>query len=347
MAPAAYSKLLNRGQPRLTSIPNGLRVVHAERLVADLKAGDSHYSYRVSPKSFDWIGGLSDHFQQFRVKKFDFYFVPKVGTSINATVTMAPYYEAANPYPQRSSNSVLVEIASLPGVTSFAAWSEGKAAWLARNAVRSTFRLLGITGPKSAGGNVGDDESKQPGYALVHVSADGSSTKVGDLWVEYEFELLGPVKSLGFGLALYSASTDDTDLALQSAWAAGNVDDFTLSGNTITFYRPGPYTVAIVQTATSPVQDTDGHLVYDQNDDDVTSDRMVPTYDVSAAGYIATPNTSSLIYETASSTVAMQAFGLRVQYGDYLVIDALTSGSSLTSTKISVSYGAPTAFVKV
>jgi hypothetical protein len=347
MGPAAYSAAVYNGQPRFRAIPNGIQITHAERLHEGIKDGVPAVALRVGPGSLKFLSGISHHFQAFRIRKWEVAWVPRSGTDKAGRVTMAPWYSSESMLDDSVSpvcGNPIVDMSTLPGAREFAKWAPNKVGWLAERATRQVFKLIGFKSiaDLDGTGNYDQDESRVPGYMVVEASAsEGESVAVGNLWVHYTIDLLDQYGGSGKGLAIQSVSTDDAALALQSARISGDITDFVLRGNGITFLSPGYYTVTLTQNGTSPVEDNDGHLITDAYGDDVTTTRMMSVYDTSDAAIATTANGSQKSQEyTLSSTRVVHVMRFSTEYGDTLTIDALTSGS-VTSTYINISKGSP------
>jgi hypothetical protein len=346
-APSAFANEIAQRDPQFLPYAGGVRIRHSEKH-CNVAAKNEMYALRVHPKSIKFLAGISEHFTNFRINKWEVRYAPRASTSVGVSVYMAPCYSSDIPVVKGGSSNLLlgrplIDLSGLPGSRQFAAWAEGKVGWMATRATRSVFKLLNIVGAASPGGGANSlqEEAKTPGYVLCVVDADGSDTGTGSLWVDYDVTLIDPMAPGLGGVSYYKAETDGSALALQTARVSGASDSYLPYGNSIQFLVPGVYTVVISIDGTStPLQDYDGHLIYDINDIDVTSARLLPVFDISSSAYDAALNPASYGVAAGTTTRSSLTFYVEMQYGDSIQIDNVTSGT-LATTVVNISRGAP------
>lgn len=338
-APAAFDRAFRATDVRFDYIPAGVRVTHSESAKTFTDNGVTT-ALEVHPRRLTFLKGLANHFQNFRIIKWQARWTPSAGTGDKVRVIMAPWYESEAPVKSGlMAGEATVFLSTLPGATEFAGWAEKSAGWLARRAVRTTFKLFGLRGATTQPN--ADDEARIPGHVLVNVSSSaGNIGRVGRIWIDYTVELLSPNASRGSGMAIFSDSTSSAALALQSGTRMGQLYDYKFGNNTIQILSPGPYTFILQHAGTDPVLDPDGHTIKDIHNNVVT-DRWLDLYDVGAGTITAQTAPDNYALAVNSATRSIQVFSALLDYGDQVTFDALTSGD-LTSTKIIVLPEAPT-----
>jgi hypothetical protein len=349
VAPSAYNREVMYRDAKFENIPGGIRITHSERIMANsyVYANGITREFDVHPRTLKFLGGIAEHYMNFRIRKFDARYAPKAATDIGQEVKIAPWYTSESSLKSQTTLTAglpLVDLSVLPGSKQFAAWAENKVSWLAARAVRSTFKLFNIRGVRTNDASYVDNtdaEAKLPGKILVEGSSDGgTNAALGSIWIDYSVDLLDPVAPFFGGASFWSASTDGAALSLHTAKCSGDMDAFVAQGNTVTFLRPGTYTVCIVHFGSSPLPDADGHTITDGYGTAVTSLRWVPRYDVSDAAYVSTTNSSLAGYNAGASTASVQVFYVQMEVGDTLYIDDVTSGT-ISGTNVSITPGCP------
>lgn len=346
--PAAKGQSMGMGGPLYLPAPGGVRIRHSEPLseVWSLQDAEVNTSFVVNPQTLSWLAGVSEHFQQFVIKKWDVRYVPRVGTNTSGSVSIAPYYLMDNPIPPPTATTPFLGgfLGSLPGMKQFASWASEKIGWIAAKASREIFVALGIlnnTNKAALTQNNQYDEAQIPGYVLLNVSQSAVETRFGDLWVDYDVELLQPRQSNPTYLSALSTTAAATLSLNTAAPLMGNYQALRPVGsNDIQCLRPGYYTLVYAATGTSPVMASAFATVVDIYGRTMTASRLVATLDASANAFVAPANTSAydIILAGSGSVIAVAYF--RLAYGDIVSLANLNSGS-ISQLRFSMFAGAP------
>lgn len=343
-APLARNVTLGSSAPRYASTPNGLLVSHSERLFPVMvhDSAERNMTFPVVPSSFPWLGDLVEGYQHFTIKSMTFQYRPRVGAAIGGTVIMAPYYEADDPrsrFGYGNGISMMDWVSSLPGAKQFANWASESAGFLAKNLVRSVFRVIGVETRPGSPPVPFDDESRVPGWICVVTSprSDGvaNAEYAGDVWATYTVELRATRgMNQPKGITFYAGSTVSLGLTT-TALASGSLSHIRPHGaDTVRCFAPGTYCVIKRAVGTTLTYDTDGDTVQNIYGVDVTADRFGGVYDVSAGVITDTvlPNTQQL-FSTMAIAGPMQAYFVNLIYGDELTLSAL-SGTAVTNHQL-------------
>jgi hypothetical protein len=330
-------------QPLIENVKGGLRVAHRE-LYNQAHLNNNDRAIPVTPFVGAFLRNFATNYQNYRVEKFEVIYSPSAPTDSGGKILMAPSYSSFNPIRKEvaGDKKSIWDLSQMDGATSFAAWAEGACGWLASKAARQTFRVLGIVGEPTdlnAGNLAADsDEASIPGYVIISPNDVSGDPEGGDLWIDYSFIFSGPVAQ-SLTTTYYSASTDDSALALHNGKVLGWSGGFHVNGNRITFNYPGNYTLIFKFEGDTIVLDQDGHAFHDQNGTSVIGSRLAAAYDLSDAGFDTSLNSSdhNLWVSGASTAGAMQVVCFTgVKPGDYMDIDTFTSKTSLSSTLIHI-----------
>jgi hypothetical protein len=343
--PAAYGPLTNTPLPKMKSIPGGICVSHIEPLAH--VSGNGNLAVRaVIPGHLAWLWQQAQDFERIKFNKWVAKYVPEGTIDNGAYVTIAPIYDAGAMDMYQLQSGVEPNFADgllkrRFGAKTFAGWAENSVAWLAKHATRQLFRMTGgLSAPTTNYSGMlakQADESVVPGYiAWVGTLPSGASTVIGEIFIEYEVELTNPAPAGLRGLSVASASTAGESLLLATpSGVTGDLMSYTLAGNRIHFNRAGYYTVIIMQEGTTIVMDNDGHTIYDEAGNDVTTKRLLPDYDLTTSLYSGHSTTTQPMYSASGGTSQIQVLSLNLNSGDYLLIDDNTSGT-LAKTYIQV-----------
>jgi hypothetical protein len=340
-------RLANR-TPRFQSIEGGVIVAHSQKIFDFESLGTSmeqKYRFNMNPRSLGWIAEVSEHFQHFVIREMVYRYVGTCSTGAGARVTMAPYYEPQVPTGLMDNPNAFKDfVRDLPGVKEFAAWVSDAVGVAVSQFSRLVFRTVGLTSyrPRSVDSSNGDDiESVQPGQLLVSIfsGAVADDAPIGELWCDYVVELRGARPKTSAAVQFLSTSTDDAALALHTGSVVGDSSIARATGtNTIEVQRKGTYTLIIKRVGTNPVEDIAGLSILDQQNNQQRSARLLDV--ISSGVFTATDTGDDFTLDVGSATEFVSVVFLRLELGDQIIIEALTSGT-ITSTAICLYAGAP------
>jgi hypothetical protein len=325
--------------PVIKQVPGGVRLSHREKFNRVVMNGEDR-KIPVTPFVGEFVRNFAMSFSNWRVEKFEVFFVPKAGSNTSGSIIAAPVYNSVNPIKLESNAKAksIWKLDQMSGATSFAAWMEGAASFVAARAVRTTFKTLGLTGSiQTLVDGVGardSDESLIPGY-ILYSPDDKSDVAASDIWIDYTFVFIDPVAQQ-LGVSYHSASTDSSALALETAKATGWTHGYVLNGNSVQFQYPGHYTVTLSYTGSTPNIDTDGHSLVDDLGNDITAEVVVPAFDITSNAF----DTVMDADDQATSNGSVQTLALKdIKPGDMLTLDSLVTGTMTGMTLSIIPHG--------
>jgi len=248
-APASYSSIITVGQPQING-GKGVVVKHTEYLddllsLTAFNVDPTVQVYQINPgliTSFPWLGNMAAGYEQYRFKKLQFRYRPRVGTSTNATI----YYST-----QLDSNDAdfasKEEMYAYAGTKSTSAWLDmthdcllGRGDYMKKYFIRT--------------GDIASDDELQlydVGKFTFVVLGSTANIFVGELLVDYEVELFNPkmnVLDVGAGVNFNTSAAGTptnpfSGVPSKALWGAS--DFITLGSNAITFVQAGLYNISV------------------------------------------------------------------------------------------------------
>jgi len=207
---ASYVFSLNYKEPNMKSGKNSMRVTNSELVNANLVSSSSLNTLILANNSninpglstsangvFTWLNTIAGEYQEYRVHKLVFKYMPKCATSDKASVYTVIIYDAED-----STGYSELQVAT------FAGRGESVAYWA--HECRMDVKAAMVPGPwkRVRSGNVaGDLNLYDAGIVQVYIADNGAaSLPVGKLWVEYDIEFKKPEPALTGRTFVTSAS---------------------------------------------------------------------------------------------------------------------------------------------
>jgi len=267
-APVAVSEMTVTNPPQVQYSSNGsgsVRVVHREYLGELTSVSATIYevlkTLPLNPGSsvtFPWLSSLANRFEKYRFHRLEFGYSPECSTSTNGVVMSLIDYDPSDSAP--GDKGVLLNAV---GASKMAPWSFHSCKFI----------------PKLAGpfpkfirpyGNVPNDvdvSTYDCGNYYCAVTGVPAVTVLGDLWVQYDVELMGPqISTLTSGLTIYGT----LGVSASVPWGtqrtmSGGVEGVSVNtaGTIMTFAKMGTFmSVSYATTSSSPTAtDTSGSTV--------------------------------------------------------------------------------------
>jgi len=196
------------------------------------------------PETFPWLSTIASKFQEYRVKGLVYHYVPTSGTAVSSSnaalgsVMIQTNYRAGDSAPS-SKQELLNEYWATESVPCSAFCHP-----IECDPKENPYNLHYVRG----GGLPSGADRLLYDLGTTYVAVSGMQTDdqvVGDLWVTYEIELKKPVvvsdvaqTSQAFAAQIADDSGSITGTTIftgtQTISTYGNIQDFTLSGNTLT-----------------------------------------------------------------------------------------------------------------
>lgn len=179
-----------------------MRVVQDHEFVGTLSAALNTfvvYDFSINPglvESFPWLSKTALNWEQYRVHRLCYYFVPSVPTTQAGMVTLAPEYDASDSPPSNE-----FELANTRGSVTFPVWNSGKL-------ILDVSSLMG-SGPRRfvrESNVLGDIKTYDVGKLFVGFTDVNPSNTLGKLYVDYDIEFFVPQAGPAPGLSAVGTS---------------------------------------------------------------------------------------------------------------------------------------------
>jgi hypothetical protein len=199
-APAATSSRITNNGVTTTATPRGVKVCHSEMMFEYIARGpDDPMVLTVQPGLPDcwrWLPGQANIYQRYKCHRLAFRYVPRVATSTAGRISFGLMTD-----PEQDPPSDRTQVMNLNGSTTSPIWSASSFTVPAE-----ALRAIGPTrcvrhGPLSSGANsaITCDLGR-----LIIIDDVTPGTILADIYVDYEFEFLDPVTSIGTENSAYS-----------------------------------------------------------------------------------------------------------------------------------------------
>lgn len=247
-APLAAAKRTVARRPR-TNGSRSFTVAHTEYL-ADLSAvspGFSVVSYPINPalaSTFPWLASLAGNFDQYRIKRLAVRFESSAPATENGRVFLAFDYDPQDDVPNDKGSFM-----SYRGATSDAVWTSNQCMFTGPRLSRTYYTRSGQV--------VGDVRLYDAGNLLVSTSGVSNGLLCGELYLDYEMELMNPQGSSACSPETYMAAeltsaTPALGLNPLSNASSNNPSGVSIvSGSSFSIHTPGNYILSTYAPVTA------------------------------------------------------------------------------------------------
>ncbi len=255
-APVAMSIRQGTQPPRMSSTTarNGdlrVRVRHRE-YIADILGSVAYAvtSFSINPglpATFPWLSQLANLFESYRFNKLVFQYRTQAATAATGKAMLSVDWDAADATPT-SKVQQLQERTKMDD----ASWKNFDLpcdlADLLKFGVQRYTRSAGLSA------NL-DIKTYDVGNLLVGTQGQAGTAAIGELWVEYDLELITPQTSdglaPGIGVKIVAnGAISDVNLLGNTPTVTGTTSLVTATGNVIVFNKTGNYLVDVLRVGT-------------------------------------------------------------------------------------------------
>lgn len=312
---AAISAPVSKGhrnrvpKPKLSTRRDGICVSHREFLFDVIGTGTfSTTKKEINPglaSSFPWLCQMAPNYESYKFKRLRFEYVPTCATSETGSVYLGVEYDATDPVPTNKQT--------------LAAWDETSysSPWITNNhnckasnlAKRTSYFVRNGAIPPSD-----DIRLYDTGYLVVATQGNATTAPIGEIWVDYEVDLVTPqLNDVALGNSLSGSFVGATFASVPVQNGNAPVKASVASGVlTLTATQPYQALLALNYDSTSGVSVTGTALlaVLSQNVGGSDPDIVIGTLNFKEAG-------STAVFSPAG---VITAFGIRL--GQYAVSNA-------------------------
>jgi hypothetical protein len=199
--------------------------------------------------TFPWLSGVAQRYDKYRFRKLDFKYETQTATTTVGTVMLVPDYDAADPAPSSKITALSYEdCARGEAWTKFASrMNMENLRALPQYYIRSAALAASL-----------DIKTYDTGNMWLCTASEANNNVIGELWVEYEVELIAPslallgAASAGVSGQIINSTSAVTSAALFGATTVSTGSSLvTIAGDVMTFTLPGLYSVQYAQSLTS------------------------------------------------------------------------------------------------
>lgn len=188
--PAAVGNAVHSGQPRSRTTGNGNMNVKHREFVADIAIEEAgfqlQYQFGVNPGNsglFPWLSTVARRFELYRFRRLRVIYEPQTGTTSTGTIMLAIDYDASDPPPLDKTQMMSYKNAVRSPQWSGCAHDSAQADL---HRLKTNYVLSGVAPPNS------DIKTFDIGNLFVAVQSDGALQSAGELYVEYDVDLITP-----------------------------------------------------------------------------------------------------------------------------------------------------------
>lgn len=233
-APVAFSTYKRVPKPRFQSTTGGVVIRHREYL-ADVKGsvGFGVRSWTIQPgeaSTFPWLSSIANNFEQYQFRSLKFSYVNVAATNERGRITMAFDRDPLDLDP-----SAKFELFQYAGAVEGSVWTR------LEHTVQSTKKLFTRSGVIQGS----DLKTYDAGKFLVGVSSTSNTDTVGELFVDYEVELMIPQPAKCPSAQINSGGTVSETAIFGDATVINGPMPIKAGGDRITFSGIGDFAVAV------------------------------------------------------------------------------------------------------
>lgn len=254
---AKATKTSGAKAPNMQTAPNGTTVIKHREYCTDVYQNSitsGAYNYRVNPQNaeiFPWLSAIATRFEMYKFRKLKFGFKASCPTTTPGFVVMGFDFDYSDYTTDTPSKSTML---TWKYSTKSAPW-DSMMLDVSLDANRSTYKYCDVS---RAGGTTYDPRLDNLGALFVMAQATGaSSVYIGELFVEYEIELIQPSYKLPSALWLTVKPTNPLPGADQPFAGPLNVTgnlNYQVNPATpgsITISDVGQFIVELIETGTA------------------------------------------------------------------------------------------------
>lgn len=256
-APVAESFHERTQKPRIQQRHDSIRVRHREFLWDIVGSVEFAYDqFAVNPglaETFPWLSAIANRYESYRFHKLRFVYEPATSTATSGAVMMACDYDASDSGP--NTKTVLMAYKN----------AQRSAPWAACENVSDISDMRKVPTYYVRSGVVASTDIKTYDVANFFIATNGqaSATDIGELYVEYDVELLTPqlnnsapsldmVNSTGVGVVT-NAAFGTASTTTVAGGLASNIDVTHLNASDLRINQAGTYLIELLAQAGTSV----------------------------------------------------------------------------------------------
>ncbi len=254
-AAVAQMSIVRTQKPQISSSSDGTDariVVRHREYIADVagSVGFSNTAFSVNPglvSTFPWLASIARNYESYKFRRLDFEFETQKSTATNGTLMMATDFDAAD-----AAAGDKVDLMSFHNAVRSPVWAEAR-----YRCDRKDLEKFGVQRYVRTAALASNLDIKTYDVGKFQIATQGcaDTTAIGELYVDYEVELMTPQRSNDVDLSTFIAGVSGT---ATTSWfgtspTSSGGGAFTASGSTLTCVIPGDYLVMVQFSAATSV----------------------------------------------------------------------------------------------
>jgi len=256
VAPLANTRSMRTGVPQVSGSPYSsdgrVRIRHRE-YIQDVSGSVGFSSQSLSinpgiPSVFPWLSVMAKQFESFLFRRLKFDYETQKSASTSGSVMLAVDFDAADSPPTSKQ-----ELMSFHNAVRSAVWAE--CCYSSDEKDLQKFGVQRYIRSGSLGPNL-DIKTYDVGNLILATQGEADTSVIGELYVEYDVELITPQLSSADECGAFSLSNAvpiDADLFASSVPDPLNLSSISRVANTFTFARAGQYLLSYFLAGDAPV----------------------------------------------------------------------------------------------
>ncbi len=242
-AVVASSSIVKTQRPVISASVQGtdarITVKHRE-YIADVAGSVSfaNTAFSINPGlvlTFPWLASIAKNYESYKFKKLNFEFETQKSTATNGTLMMAVDFDAAD-----ASANDKVDLMSMHNAVRSPVW--GEAIYVCDRSDLEKFGVQRYVRQASLSSNL-DIKTYDVGKFQIATQGCADTTAIGELYVDYEVELMTPQRSNNIpeSTLIVGASGTVTTSWFGTTPTLSGGGSWTATGSTLTCVIPGDY----------------------------------------------------------------------------------------------------------
>ncbi len=254
-AAVAQMSIIKTQKPVISSSSNGTDariVVRHREYIADVNGsvGFSNTAFSINPglvSTFPWLASIAKNYESYKFRRLNFEFETQKSTATDGSLMMATDFDAAD-----SAASDKVDLMSFHNAVRAPVW--GEAHYDCDKQDLEKFGVQRYVRQATLASNL-DIKTYDVGKFQIATQGCADTSAIGELYVDYEVELMTPQRSNDVQLStkITGVSGTVTTSWFGTAPTSTGGGAWTASGSTLTCVIPGDYLISLQYAAATSV----------------------------------------------------------------------------------------------
>lgn len=241
VAPVGVATIKSTPAPKIAHVKNGMVVSH--RTFIGAVSGSTNYSvsgWNCNPgllSSFPWASRLATRFEKYRFKRLKYEYVSVVNTSTSGVVTMSFDFDPVDPLPATKyiqAETVPCKESNVWVTFGMAVAVDSNWSFIRQGVVQNT-----------------DLKTYDKGIFMVGTEYCPSSATIGELYVDYELELMHPTEPIAVSASITGLGSNAAPFTTNVVKGGSLPCEINQAGDGLTFITNGEYLISYLVNGSS------------------------------------------------------------------------------------------------